>query len=144
MSSDTGQAKIKLTVAKLFEIAYSTNKDITIAFVRKKGPFTLRIDDSGQATLSGKAGLVMFSGEPELKKMGIDLEFGSVMFSNMGSNKLAYTASIKFKGIAKLQYSNFIDVEKLLLGCSGLLCRAARAMKNRQQQIEEHLGGAFQ
>ena len=56
MSSDTGQAKIKLTVAKLFEIAYSTNKGITTAFVRKKGQFILLIDDGGQVTLSGKIG----------------------------------------------------------------------------------------
>jgi hypothetical protein len=138
-----GQAKVKVTLAKLFEIAYSKDKGVTTALVKTKGPFTMRIDEDGNVTLSGKAGIVKFVGKPELEKMGIDLEYGSVMLSNIGNNKLGYTASLKFRGILKIEYSNVIDVEKLLLGCSGLLCQAARGMKNREKQIEEALGGAF-
>ena len=143
MSDSEPQAKVKLTIAKLFEIAYSTDKGVTTALVQKRGPFNMRIDQDGNVTLSGNAGVVKFAGKPELEQMGIDLEFGSVMFSNIGNNKLGYTASLKFKGVLKIDYSNVIDVEKLILGCSGLLCQAARGMKNRQQQIEDVLGGAF-
>ena len=87
--------------------------------------------------------MVKFSGKPELDEMGIDLEYGSVMFSNIGNNKLAYTASIKFKSVAKIEYSSVVDVEKLILSCSGLLCRAARGMKNRDRQIDKALEGVF-
>jgi len=87
--------------------------------------------------------MVKFSGKPELKEIGIALEFGSVMFSSIGDNKLSYKATLKFSGIAEIQYTNIIDLEKLLLGCSGLLCQAARGIKNRTQQIEKALGGAF-
>jgi hypothetical protein len=143
MADSGGQAKVKLTLAKLFEIAYSEDKGVTTALVKSKGPFTMRIDEDGYVTLSGKAGIVKFVGKPELEQMGIDLEYGSVMLSNIGNNKLGYTASLKFRGIIKIEYSNVIDVEKLLLGCSGLLCQAARGLKNREKQIEEALGGAF-
>ena len=131
------QAKVKITLAKLFEIAYSKDKGVTTALVKKKGPFTMRIDEDGNVTMAGKAGMVHFSGKPALEEVGIDLEYGSIMFSNAGSNKLHYAVSLKFRGVLKVEYSNFIDVEKLLLGCSGLLCIAARGLRNRQQQIED-------
>jgi len=142
--NDDQSSKIKITLAKLFEIAYSKDKGVTTALVQKKGPFSMKIDDNGVVTLSGKAGVVSFSGKPELEKVGIDLEYGSVMFSNIGNNKLGYSASLKFRGILKIEYSNVIDVEKLILGCSGLLCQAARLMRNRQSQIDRAVEGAFQ
>ena len=143
MSNDESKAKVKLTIAKLIEIAYSKDKGVTTALIQKRGAFTMRVEENGNVTLSGKAGMVKFSGEPELKAVGIDLEYGSVMFSNVGNNRLSYAANLKFKGLLKIEYASVIDVEKLLLGCSGLLCQAARGLKNRQQQVEEALGGAF-
>jgi len=49
-------AELKLTIAKLIEIAYSTNKEVTLQIVRSKGNFTIKVNQNDQTTLTGKQG----------------------------------------------------------------------------------------
>jgi len=51
MNPNSGRAKVKLTIAKLFEIAYSTDKGVTTALIQKKGTFAFRIDNSENVTI---------------------------------------------------------------------------------------------
>jgi len=38
----------------------------------------------------------------------------------------------------------FLDVEQLILHCSGLLCIAARALKNRYRVIDKSVAGSLE
>lgn len=37
-------AELKLTITKLIEVAYSTNKEITLQIVRSKGNLTIKVN----------------------------------------------------------------------------------------------------
>jgi hypothetical protein len=136
-------AKVKVVIGKWFELAYAKDKGVTTALIRQKGPFTMKVDDKGNVTLSGKAGKVTFNGNPALKSFGLQTHYGGITFANAGNNTIMYTVSLKFFGFAKVDFTNMIDVEKLITACSGLLCQAARALKNRNKQLDDALEGAF-
>jgi len=135
----TTSYQLKIKVINLIELAYKSNGDITTSLVKSKGSFILKINDKGEATLSGKAGMVRFTAKNEIKKLGIDLKIASIMFFGTPNGKIHYTASFNFMGGAKVEFSSIIDVEKLILSCSGLLCQAARLLKNRHKQIDQSL-----
>ncbi|WP_199287501.1 hypothetical protein [Photobacterium chitinilyticum] len=54
--------EIKLTIAKLIEIAYSSNKGLTASIMLDVGTAKLTVDSRGNSILSGKVGVVTFSG----------------------------------------------------------------------------------
>ena len=58
------ESELKITIAKLIEIAYSQNKGMTTKIVRSLGNFTLKVDQNGEATLVGTTGMLIFSGTP--------------------------------------------------------------------------------
>ena len=138
--ADSDERKLKITIVKLLEVAYSNNEGITTKLVRKAGPFTMRIDEKGKVELSGKMGHFKFDGKPTLEKMGVDLKMASLMFSNGGHNQLNYSAKIKLAAV-EFEYSSTLNIEELMLSCSGLLCIAARGMKDRTNQIDRSLQG---
>jgi len=130
------------------EISYKSNGEITANLIKSKGPFTLRIDQNGSATLSGKAGTVRFSVKNNVSSFGVDLKYVGVFFSGTGNGKIVYRATFKleaadFKAIS-ITYSSFLDLEKLILSCSGLLCQAAKHLKNRFQKIDRSIQEATQ
>lgn len=129
---------IKVTIAKLIEVAYSKDKGLTGKIVRSKGGFKLTVDQSGEATLSATAGVLTFSGSSTLEKIGIKIKFITVVFSSGVGHKVNYHASFDLK-VAKISISGSFDIEDLILSCSGLLCIAARAMKGRHKAYELEL-----
>jgi len=138
------RTELKITIAKLVEVAYSKDKGLATKIVRAKGSFKLTVDQNGDARLSGKMGAITFSGSETLDKIGANIKFVNVSFSNGGSSNIKYTAMIDIKS-AKIAISGSFDIEKLITSCSGLLCRAARALKGRHhaydmelQRIMEH------
>ena len=135
---DMARAELKITVAKLIEVAYSNDREMTVKIVRSKGPFKLTVDQSGHATLSASAGKMNFSGSPALEKIGANIKSVSVNFSNGGGSKVNYHASFDIK-VAKIAFTGDFDIEELIASCSGLLCQAAKAMKGRHQMYEIEL-----
>ncbi|MCF6324352.1 MAG: hypothetical protein L3J89_08525 [Gammaproteobacteria bacterium] len=131
--------QLKVKVINFVELAYKSNGDITASLIKSRGSFTLKVNDKGEAVLSGKAGMVRFSVKNEIKQFGIDLKVASIMFSGNRNGKIHYTAFFNFMGGAKVEFSSIVDVEKLILSCSGLLCQAARLLKNRHKQIDQSL-----
>ncbi|HEB92287.1 MAG TPA: hypothetical protein ENI94_02245 [Gammaproteobacteria bacterium] len=95
-----------------------------------KEPFKLVVDPSGNAMLSGKAGIVVFNGSPVLEKLGVAVKFVNVQFGQSDDGEISYTGTFEV-GAYAVSISGYVDVEKLILGCTGLLCVAARAVKNR-------------
>jgi hypothetical protein len=132
------RVEMKITVAKLIELAYSQNKDLTAKIVRSKGNFKISVDKNGNAILSGKAGIVRFSGAEVLEKMGLEVSGVGVNFSNAGAGVIRYTAYFDLK-VAKIAVHGDFDIEKLITSCSGFLCRAAKALKGRNQAYELEL-----
>ena len=132
------RSEIKITLAKLIEVAYSTDKGLTTKIVKEKGSFKLSVDQEGNARLSGKLGMVNFSGSETLDKIGANIKSVSVNFSNGEGGKITYTAMVDIKS-AKLAISGSFDIEELILSCSGFLCRAARAMKGRHTAYDMEL-----
>ncbi|MBT3146702.1 hypothetical protein [Neptunomonas phycophila] len=133
------QSVLKIEVIKLIELSYKSDSGLTASILKSKGPFTLKVDQDGKAVLSGKAGKVKFSAKENVKQLGVDLKFLSIMF--FGSEKgLHYTASFNFFGGVKVEFTSIIDLEKLILSCSGLLCNAARLLKNRHKMIDAGIG----
>ncbi len=128
----------KITVAKLFELAYSKNKGMTARIVAKKGSAKLTIDQNGKAVLSNSAGMVVFSGGPVLKKIGAKVKRVNIMFSNEDGMNIGYNATFDLE-VGKVIVSGKFDLEELILSCSGLLCKAARAMKGRNLAYEKEL-----
>lgn len=134
----TSTYQLKIKVINLIELAYKSDDTVTVSVVKSKGPFTLSVDQNGNATLSGKTGVVRFSANEEVQKFGIGFKYANVTFFG-GNKKLNYSATFGFDRIGKITFTSFIDVEKLILSCSGLLCQAARLLKNRHKQIDESL-----
>ncbi len=131
--------QLKIKVINFIELAYKSDGDITGSLVKSKGGFTLKVNDKGEAVLSGKAGIVRFSAKEEIKRFGLDFKIASIMFSGNRNGKIHYAATFNFMGGVKVAFSSIVDVEKLILSCSGLLCQAARMLKNRHKQIDQSL-----
>ena len=133
--------KLKITIAKLIELSIENNEKIALQIVRSKGSIKLTVDESGKATLSSKGGVLTFKGDPALESMGLSVKFISVAFERNDDGTLKYSGSFKI-GFATLFVNGRFDVERLILSCSGILCKAARALKNRNhilrnQELEE-------
>ncbi len=133
------RAEVKITIAKLVELAYSQDKGLTTKIVREKGNFKLTVNQDGKATLSGSAGILTFSGDTALSGLGAKIKNVSIMFSHGDGNNVNYTAMYSFSGAANISLSGSFDIEELILSCSGFLCRAARALKGRNAAYEMEL-----
>lgn len=133
------RVEVKVTIAKLFELAYSKDKGMTAKIVRKVGNFKLTVDQDGNATLSGSAGILTFKGDTALSSLGAKLKNVSIMFSHGEGNNVNYTAMYSFSGAANITLTGSFDIEELITSCSGLLCRAARALKGRNAAYEMEL-----
>jgi len=77
------ESELKITIAKLIEIAYSQNKGMTTKIVRSIGNFTLKVDKNGEATLIGTTGILVFSGTPALEAIGAKIKRVSIIFSKV-------------------------------------------------------------
>jgi hypothetical protein len=62
------------------ELAYKSDDTFTVSIVKSKGPFTLSVDQTGNTTQSGKAGVVRFSASEEVQKFGIGFKYANVTF----------------------------------------------------------------
>lgn len=131
-------SELKVTIAKLIEIAYSTNKGVTTKIVRGKGNFRLTVDQNGQVVLSGSVGVLTFSGEPVLKEIGAKIKRVSVNFTKGENHSVKYQATFSLE-IISLSLGGSFDIEELITSCSGLLCKAAKAMRQRNTQYENEL-----
>jgi hypothetical protein len=131
-------AEVKLTIAKLIEVAYSTNKGMTTKIVMQKGAFRLRLDEEGNAELTSTVGSVQFIGGPTLEKIGVSVRRMSVNFSGNENGDVHYTASVGVK-ITTFTVSGDFNIVDLITSCSGLLCQAARLLKGRNPAIEAEM-----
>ena len=132
------RSEIKITIAKLIELAYSNDKGLTTKIMVKKGAVKLTIDQSGNARLSGAAGAIIFSGSPVLDIIGTKIKRISVNFNNKDNMNVGYTATIDLKLLSMTVVGKF-NIEDLLTSCSGLLCKAARALKGRHRAYDLEL-----
>jgi hypothetical protein len=135
----TSRVEVKITIAKLIELAYSKDRGVTTKIVRKNGSFNLTVDQDGNATLSGSAGILTFKGDTALSGLGAKVKNVSIMFSHGDGNKVTYTAMYSFSSAANIAVSGNLDIEELILSCSGLLCQAARALKGNHASYEMEL-----
>lgn len=138
----TRHSEIKLTIAKLIEVAYSKNKGLTTSIMLDAGFIKLTVDDKGNALLSGKAGVVTFSGQDVINELGMQVKRVSVSFKNEGDGQVSYTATLNL-GLISTSVKGSFNVEDLITQCSGLLCIAARQLKNRPAYIERKLAEAM-
>ncbi len=125
------QTEIKITIAKLLEVAYSKNKGVTTKIIRKRGSFKLTVDGQGNATLSGSIGMLTFKANSALQGLGVKVKNVSISFSKGDGNDVEYTAMFSFVGVGVISVSGKFNIEELILSCSGFLCIAARALKGR-------------
>lgn len=135
---DFRKTEARITIAKFIELAYSKDKGMTAKILAKKGNAKLTVDQNGNATLSGSAGILTFSGTPVLEKIGVKIKRVSINFNNKGGMKVGYTATFDLEYI-KLSVLGDFDLEELITSCSGLLCQAARALKGRNHAYEMEL-----
>jgi len=135
---------LKITVARLLELSYARNEGITTSILREVGPASISVDSNGTATLSGKAGNVTFSAADAVKELGIQIRRVGISMDVNSEGELDYTARFMFAGALALSVRGTIDVEELILSCSGLLCRAARALKSRTTSTDREFERALQ
>lgn len=135
---DFKRTEAKITIAKLIELAYSKDKEMTVKLMAQKGGAKLTVDQEGYATLSGSAGILTFSGTPVLEKIGAKIKRVSVSFEHKEGMKVDYTATFDLEYI-KLSVIGDFDLEALITSCSGILCQAARALKGRNQAYDMEL-----
>lgn len=133
--------EVKVKLLRFLEIAYKTDGKLTTALVKDKGPFSLSVDNKGNASISGKAGIVKFSVAEEVREYGINFNYVSVMLSGNKDGIVHYRGT--FKSFVEVSINGFIDVEQLILHCSGLLCIAARALKNRYKMIDKSIADSL-
>lgn len=142
MSSRPTTHKLQVTVARLLELSYARNEGLTASIIREVGPAKISVRSDGSATLSGKAGVVTFSASDAIEEIGITVSRIGVSLSIREDGQLDYSARF-FTGALALSANGTIDVEQLILACSGILCRAARALKQRTRSVEAELEGAL-
>ena len=137
-------AELKLTIAKLIELGYASDKGLTTKIVRQSGNFKLSVDQNGQVTLSGSAGALTYSGNPALQTIGTKFKRVSVAFSNGEGGIVNYKASFSL-AVFSLSVSGSFDIEELITSCSGLLCKAANLLRQRnsaqEQELQRIMGG---
>lgn len=143
MTNSVPTAELRLTVAKFLELSYRQKEGLTSQLFRQQGNLKLTVDQSGNATLSGNAGVVAFSASESLRSIGVSVRAVTVLMTVDGDGLIHYNASFRL-GINTLMVRGAIDVEKLITTCSGILCRAARAMRNRPAQIDRELSEALE
>ena len=132
------RAEAKITVAKLLELAYSEDKGMTAKIVANKAGAKLTIDQNGNATLTGNTGAVTFTGSPVLERIGVKIKRVSISFNNKGGMNIGYRATFDLLYI-KLTVMGDFNLEELITSCSGLLCKAARALKGRHHAYDLEL-----
>ncbi len=132
------RSEVKIAIAKLIELAYSKNKGLTTKIMVEKGPAKLIVDQSGNAKLSSSAGIITFSGSPVLDEIGTKIKSFSISFNNKGNMQVGYTATVNLKIVAMTVVGDF-DLEELITSCSGILCKAAKALKGRHHAYEMEL-----
>ena len=91
--------------------------------------------------MSGKAGVVKFSVNDEIKEYGISFKYARIMFSGNQNGMIRY--SLSFGIGAEIMLSGLLDIENLLLNCSGLLCKAVQAYKFRAQMIDKSINASL-
>ena len=140
---DIGKSELKITIAKFIEVAYSTDAGMTTKIMAQKGNAKLTVDQNGNATLSGSAGILTFSGKPVLDKIGAKIGRVTVNFTNEDGRKIGYSATFSL-GAAGVTVMGAFDLEALITACSGLLCQAARALKGRDKAVDKALDTQLQ
>jgi hypothetical protein len=136
----TTRSEIKITIAKLIEIAYSRNKGVTTKFLRKKGNFKLTIDQNGKVMIHGGAGPLTFNGATALEGLGVKIKMASINFTKIDDDDINYKGTFSFAGGAgAISLSGSFNIEELITSCSGILCRAARLLKGRHQAYDAEL-----
>lgn len=139
---DTVQARI--TIAKLIEAAYSKDEGLTVKIVRSYEDFRLAVDENGNATLSGGAGMIRFNSDNAISSFGAKVKNISVTFSTGENDNVNYTAVISFQKVAGIMVVGSFNILQLITSCSGLLCRAARALTGgsaHDMQLRRVMGG---
>ncbi len=136
MSQRPGQTELKITVAKLVELAYHQNKGITTRFLKDAGTFRITIDSEGRASISGSAGSFTYTATEALQSVGVRVKAVRIEFSTDGEERLDYSGTIQTAIFAIAIHGSF-DPTRLILACSGLLCNAARALKSGTTGLHE-------
>lgn len=132
------QAELKLTIARILELSYRRNGERTARLMREAGPVTISVDQNGQAVINGRAGMVVVSAAQATRELGVSVRAITVMMTVDGAGDIRYNAQFRL-GVAAVGVSGSIDVEKLLLSCSGLLCRAARMLNGRSAHLDRQM-----
>jgi len=130
----TNRVQVKITIAKLIELAYSKDKGLTTKIVLSKGNFKLKVSPNGNATISSSAGILTFRGDSALQALGAKIKNVSISFTAGEDNNFSYIAMFSFSGAASISLSGSLNMEKLITSCSGLLCQAARLLQRRNKQ----------
>lgn len=130
----------KITIARIFELAYSNDKEATARLVYSGSSYSMSVDQSGEVKLSGTVGgTIIFDGNPALSGLGFKVSRVSLSFTNGDGGRVNYTGTFDFAIGTQISLSGSIDIFELIKNCSGLLCRAARFLDGRDAQIEHEL-----
>jgi hypothetical protein len=122
-------AGVKLTVARLIEVAYTQNSGMTTKIVMDKGAFKLSVDEDGNAELTGKLGHLRFTAGPTLEKIGLGMRRISVSFAGKQDGDVDFVADVGMPNKATVTFYGTFNIVKLITECSGMLCQAARLLK---------------
>lgn len=139
--STPSQIQLRLTIVRALELAYRRNSGLTAKLIHQAGPVTASVDQNGTAAISGKAGLVVVSITEVMQELGVTVRAITIMMTSDGKGSIRYNAEFKLR-VAVVGVSGSIDVEKLVLSCSSLLCRAARLLNGRSDILDRQMLGA--
>lgn len=134
------ELQVKITIAKIIQLAYDTDGDVTAAIAYSGSNYSIIVDQTGQVRLVGTVGdSLVFTGNPALEGLGLKLRRATVNFSSGNDGAFDYTGSFDFAIGTRVSVSGSIDVFELIQSCSGLVCKAARFLSGRNAQIEHEL-----
>ncbi|PXF32491.1 hypothetical protein WH50_04195 [Pokkaliibacter plantistimulans] len=129
--------ELKVAVGKFISIAYSKDKGLTTQLLLSGGA-SITVDEQGHAKLSGKAGILVFNGSPVLENIGANIKTINISFSNEEDMKIGYTLTLNMK-FGRMKVKGDFDLDEMITSCSGLLCRAAKALKFRHASYDAEL-----
>lgn len=128
--------QLRIKVLDFLELAYKEDAGLTTAIIKSRGAFTLKIDDTGSATVTSSIGRISYSlSNDDLQTLTGKISRASLSFTTGSRGTMNYTGSIRL-GFADITLSSQVDLFKLIQACSGWLCQAARAYNGRQKKID--------
>ncbi|WP_087024878.1 hypothetical protein [Thaumasiovibrio subtropicus] len=136
MSRSTEQ-EVKLTLLKVIELSYKSDKGLTTSIFKSSGAFKIAVNQNGQATIAASAGNVTVS-LSDTVNLGVKFKALSVSGNINSNGDLSYKGQVT-AGVFSASVSGKFNIVEFLDTCQTRLCYYSSRSRNLDRAMEHHL-----